>query len=206
MPQHMAQVGEGLQVVGLGRLDQAVDGRAGLGPARGVGEQPVFPAHGEGPDGILGQGVADAQPPVSEVTGQQFPLVEGVGNGPAGQAVLRYPGQVVIQPGLEVFEHRTGQGLTLPGLLFGRQFFDALLDGIQLADLADGHAGLAHLLSLFLRRRGTLGLDELAPCMVPATDAGDVAFPAHPVVTGVAVGLECPIEALEQAQGDLLAA
>ncbi len=76
-------------------------------------EQPVFSAHGEGPDGILGQGVADAQPSISEVTGQQVSLVGGVGDGFAGQAVLRHPGQVVLQPDLEVFERGAGQRLTL---------------------------------------------------------------------------------------------
>ncbi len=67
MPQHIPQIGKRFEAIGLRRLDQAVDDGAGPGTARGVGKQPVLPAHGEGPDGILGQGVADAQPTIGEV-------------------------------------------------------------------------------------------------------------------------------------------
>ena len=66
----MVEIGEGLQPVGLGRLDQAVDGGAGLGTPRGVGKEPVLASHREGPDGIFRQGIADVQSAIFKVADQ----------------------------------------------------------------------------------------------------------------------------------------
>ena len=61
-------------------------------------------------------------------------------------------------------------------------------------------------LAFLFRGGGLAGFDELAPCVIPATDAGQAVFPAHPVVAGITVGLECSPEAIEQAQGHGLTA
>ncbi len=39
MLQHMVDVGKGVDIVGLGRFYQAVDGGAGFGTTRGIGKQ-----------------------------------------------------------------------------------------------------------------------------------------------------------------------
>ncbi len=57
----------------------------------------------------------------------------------------RRPGAVFLQPGLEVIEYRLRQLLTLLGLFCRRQILDAFLDGIELADLANGRVRLANL-------------------------------------------------------------
>ena len=49
----VAQVGGGLEAVGLGGLDEAVEVRAGLGAADGVGEESVLAADDERPDRVL---------------------------------------------------------------------------------------------------------------------------------------------------------
>ena len=69
----------------------------------------IIAPDGEGTDGVLRQGIADAQPAIGEVTGQQLPLVEGVGHGLVGEAVLRHPAGVFHEPRLEVLEDRGGQ-------------------------------------------------------------------------------------------------
>ena len=43
--------------------------------------------------------------------------------------------------------------------------------------LADGHVGFADLRAFLFRGGGLAGFDELAPCVIPATDAGQAVFP-----------------------------
>ena len=88
--------------------------------------------------------------------------------------------------------------LALPGLFLRVQIPDPLLDGVELADLADGHVGLAHLRAFPLRRCRLARLDELAPRVIPAANAGETLLPAHLVVAGIAVGLQGTLEAVEQ--------
>ncbi len=168
----MVEVGKRFHAIGLGRLDQAVGGGAGLRSTRGIGKEPVPASDRKGTDGVFRQGVADIQSSIGKVTDEQFPLVEGVLDGLIGQAVPGHPGAVFLQPGLEVIEHRLRQLLTLPGLFFRRQFFDPFLDGVEFADLADGHVGLADLRPFLFRRRRLAGFDELAPCVIPAARCG----------------------------------
>ena len=47
------EVLERVQAIGLGSLDDAVDGGAGLGSFRGVAEQPILATDGEVADGAL---------------------------------------------------------------------------------------------------------------------------------------------------------
>ena len=58
--EEVLEVLERIQAVGLGRLDDAVDGGAGLGSFRGVAEQPVLAADGEVADGALTDAVLRA--------------------------------------------------------------------------------------------------------------------------------------------------
>ena len=70
----MVDVGKGFQPVGLGRLDQAVDGGAGFCATRGIGKEPVPASDRKGTDGVFRQGVADIQSSIGKVTDEQFPL------------------------------------------------------------------------------------------------------------------------------------
>ena len=61
------------------------------------------------------------------------------------------------------------------------QVFDLALDGVERADVAQGHlrrAGFAFRLAG--GRCGAHGVDELTSGMVPAADAGDGVVTAHP--------------------------
>ena len=53
MLEEVPEILERVQAVDLGRLDDAVDGGAGLGSFRGVAEQPILAADGEIADGAL---------------------------------------------------------------------------------------------------------------------------------------------------------
>ena len=54
MLEEVLEVLERVQAVGLGSLDDTVDGGAGLGSFRGVAEQPVLVADGEVSNGVFG--------------------------------------------------------------------------------------------------------------------------------------------------------
>ena len=105
----MVEVGKRFHAIGLGRLDQAVGGGAGLRSTRGIGKEPVPASDRKGTDGVFRQGVADIQSSIGKVTDEQFPLVEGVLDGLIGQAVPGHPGAVFLQPGPVSYTH-----LTLP--------------------------------------------------------------------------------------------
>lgn len=51
--EEVLEVLERVQAVGLGSLDDVIDGSAGLGSFRGVAEQPILAADGEVADGAL---------------------------------------------------------------------------------------------------------------------------------------------------------
>ena len=53
MLEEVLEVLERVQAVGIGSLDDAIDGGAGLGSFRRVAEQPILAADGEIADGTL---------------------------------------------------------------------------------------------------------------------------------------------------------
>ena len=59
--EEVLEVLERVQAVGLGSLDDTVDGGAGFGSFRGVAEQPVLAADGEVADGALGKPFVDGK-------------------------------------------------------------------------------------------------------------------------------------------------
>ena len=69
------QVAVGIQVVLLCGLNQAVDHSAGLGAGRGVGKEPVLPAHDEWLNAALGTVVGEFQPAVLQIAYQIGPLL-----------------------------------------------------------------------------------------------------------------------------------
>ena len=83
------EIAQRLQAVGLGGLDEAIEGSAGGRASGRAGEEPVFPAHGKGADGVLGQVVVGAQASVLEVNGDAVQLPQGIGNGFSEQALGR---------------------------------------------------------------------------------------------------------------------
>lgn len=72
----MAQPGIGLLPVGLGRFDQAVEQRAGMGALGCVAEQPVFATYDERTDGTFGWVVVDRQVAAFQVADQPGPVLD----------------------------------------------------------------------------------------------------------------------------------
>ena len=70
-----AQVGVGLEGVGLGGFDEAVEVGAGVGAADGVGEEPVLAADDEGPDRVLDEIGVERDAAVVEDADELRPLV-----------------------------------------------------------------------------------------------------------------------------------
>lgn len=67
--EEVSEVLERVQAVGLGSLDDAVDGGAGLGSFRGVAEQPILATDGEVADGALGKPFVDGKELVDPLDG-----------------------------------------------------------------------------------------------------------------------------------------
>ena len=64
------QIAFGVQVVGFGCFNQAVDDGTGFGSLGAVTKKPVFPPNGERPDAVFRGVVGNVAVPVFEVTGQ----------------------------------------------------------------------------------------------------------------------------------------
>ena len=73
-----AQIIEGIQTVGLCRLYHRVDDGAGLRSLWCIVEQPVFPAHYKGPDGVFRRVVGDIHLAAVEKSVQILLLVSGI--------------------------------------------------------------------------------------------------------------------------------
>ena len=75
------EVLERIQAVGLGRLDDAVDGGAGLGSFRGVAEQPILAADGEIADGALADVIRERSVAAFQEGLERFFMAQGVLDG-----------------------------------------------------------------------------------------------------------------------------
>lgn len=68
------QIAVRIQVVLLCGFNQTVNHSAGLGPGRGIGEQPILPAHHKGLYAALGAVVGQLQPAVLQIADEIRPL------------------------------------------------------------------------------------------------------------------------------------
>ena len=77
-PQHIAQVGTGIDPVELGRLDQAHDGGRALACQQRARKQPVLAPDRDGPHLVLDPIVVDGQPAVVDEARERLPALEAV--------------------------------------------------------------------------------------------------------------------------------
>ena len=165
--EEVLEVLERVQVVGLGSLDDAVDGGAGFGSFRGVAEQPILATDGEVADGALGKPFVDGKELVDPLDGFFADAAEEVffrqiwRNGldevppcmcPAeGMCVAGYflvaGVAVCLQDAVEPFEKFFGVAAAAAGLILVEA------DGMRLLILAaaeDPHVGLRRILAALL--------------------------------------------------------
>ena len=107
--EEIAEVGEGINFVALGALDEAVESGGGVASAFAAGEEPVFASDGQRADGAFGGVVVDGEVAVFEVAGKRRPVVEGVGAGFADGAFGEHGGVGFFYPGLECFDVGLGE-------------------------------------------------------------------------------------------------
>ena len=81
MLEEVLEVLERVQVVGLGSLDDAVDGGAGFGSFRGVAEQPILATDGEIADGTLADVVREHGVAAFQEGLERFFMAQGVLDG-----------------------------------------------------------------------------------------------------------------------------
>lgn len=106
-----AQIAIGLIAVGLGRLDDAVEGGRGVGAVGGIGEEPIASPDDEGADGPFAGVVVDRQASIGEVADEPGPLGVQIGERLAVQRGGWDLGQGALQPGVQLLKDRCGQAL-----------------------------------------------------------------------------------------------
>jgi hypothetical protein len=135
--EQVVQVGARLEAIGLRRFHQGVEHRTGLGTARAATEQPGLAPDGKRPDRVLGQVVVELEVAVLQERDQDRPLLAGVLDRLAEQALGQYLAGLVVEPGLDLIQDRLR--LFQPhcmAVLWGGAA-DPALDLVQLAD--QGH-------------------------------------------------------------------
>jgi len=160
----VAEIGVGLDGVGLGGLDEGVEIGAGGGSFRGIGKQPIGSAGDEGPDGALGGIIVDGNAAVVEVGDEAGPLAVEVGQRPTGGGFGRHLGQGGVEPGAELGEQGPGVGVAMGAAGFGGKVSGLALDTVEPLDMCKPLVGAAGL-GLGALPLGFDGLVELAPGM-----------------------------------------
>ena len=203
----VAQILFGIEAVGLARLDEAVDGGARCCPSRAVAEEPVFPADGEGADGVLRRVVRHGDAAVFEIAAETVFRFQGVVQRGSELAFRQHLSPQVFRPR----EESLHQGpFLLDALLFPFFRIEVLefsFDGEDLPHLPDGRAGAA--VTVFRDRQGFFfrplefhGFEEFPPQVRPASGVLYREF----VVAFVLVVDEDAAEAAEEFLGAVAAA
>src|SRR5208337_3458468 len=76
----VSQVEVWLKTIGLGCLDQGIQGSTCLRPFRIAGKQPVLSPHHKRPDGVFHQVVIRRKETGINISYQTVPLTQGIGN------------------------------------------------------------------------------------------------------------------------------
>ena len=119
----MIQISLRVQSVRLGGFQQGEDDDAGVGPRLGIAEQPVLPAHNNGPDCVLHLVVADFNLPMAEERTKILLLVEGV-DYRFLQLACRLEDR--LQPGVVFVDNGSGKKLALLETFLVCQLFQPL--------------------------------------------------------------------------------
>ena len=191
------EVLEWIQAVGLGSLDDAVDGGAGLGSFRRVAEQPILAADGEVANGALADVVRERGVATLQEGLERFFMAQGVLDGLAELGFWQDLRLDVLKPCEISLELLFFKLETLFFALFFRESCQSFVDGKELVDPLDGFfADAAD--EIFFRQIWRNGLDEVPPCMCPAEG---MCVAGYFLVAGVAVCLQDAVESLEEIFG-----
>ena len=194
MLEEVLEVLERVQVVGLGSLDDAVDGGAGFGSFRGVAEQPILATDGEIADGTLADVVREHGVAAFQEGLERFFMAQGVLDGFAELGFWQDLRLDVLKPCEISLELLFFKLETLFFALFFREFCKPFVDGKELVDPLDGFfADAAE--EVCVPQIWRNGLDEVPPCMRPAEG---MYLARYFLVAGVAVCLQDAVESLEE--------
>ena len=192
--EEVLEVLERVQAVGIGSLDDAVDGGAGLGSFRGVAEQPILAADGEIADGALADVIRKRSVAAFQEGLERFFMAQGVLDGFA-ELGFRQDFQLdVLKPCEISLELLFFKLETLFFTLFFREPCKPFVDSKELVDSLDGFfADAAE--EVFFRQIWRNGFDEVPPCMCPAEG---MCVAGCFLIAGVAVCLQDAVESLEE--------
>ena len=193
--EEVLEVLERVQAVGLGSLDDAVDGGAGLGSFRGVAEQPILAADGEIADGALADVIRKRSVATFQEGLERFFMAQGVLDGFAEFGFRQDFRLDVLKPCEISLELLFFKLETLFFALFFREPCKPFVDGKKLVDSLDGFfADAAE--EVFFRQIWRNGFDEVPPCIM--CPAEGMCLAGCFLVAGVAVCLQDAVESLEE--------
>ena len=124
--EQVGEIRERFDPMSFACFQDGVDDRAAVPRVGMANEQPVLGAEFGGPDTLFGEVVVDAHGTVLDVGGEFTPLVRGIGNRFAQQAVAHESVAVGIELLFDLREHRQALQPTLPGAfggVLGQGFF-----------------------------------------------------------------------------------
>ena len=154
----IGEIGEGLDAVEAGGLEEAGEDGPGLGAAVGAGEEIILAPERDGSDLALNRVGVELDTAIVGEAGQAVPARQRVADGAGERALAREAGELALQPGTQVVENRPA--LLGPGLaaVFGGPPPDLLLHRVERGDAEKRLGGDG-------RARGRLDVVELAPRM-----------------------------------------
>ncbi len=191
----------GIDVVQLGRDDEAVEDGGALAAAIGAGEQPGLSSQSQAAQRPLGSVVRQADPAVVEEAGEGVPTLQHVIHGDRDVGMARQLAAFLAHPRFKCGDQRRSTFPANGEPAIGRQPVDGALDLEQGVDPPDGFEGDGRdgRSGAALGLAAGIGLDigeheELAPGMGPARRLGDRARLSPGVVqlavAAIGVGLQ----------------
>src|ERR1700756_1715273 len=130
----IAQIGEGLDAIELGRLDQRGDDGPAFGALIGAGEEVVLGAELDWSDGALDGVGVDFDPAVLEEEAEPLPVAQCIADRVGEGGFGRDARELLLQPCLHGLDQRPALGWAGPGALMGRAAVDARLDLVEFGD------------------------------------------------------------------------
>ena len=169
-----------VDIVEPGGLDQGVGDGGGLAAAGRAHEEIIFPAQGDQPHRAFGRVIVDFEEAMPDLGPQVLEAGQRMADRRRQRGLAGDPGQLRLQPALQLIESRRGLGPADRHTPLGRLVAGLRLDGVERGDPFQRLGG----------DRGALGgmdIEELPPHMLQAGNLAERAGAGHLAKPGIAV-------------------
>ncbi len=149
--QDVGEPGLRIDIVELGRDDQAVHTRRPLAAAIGAAEQTGLAVQGDAAQSAFSRVVRQADPAILKQAGEGWPAGEHVVHGLGDRVMAREPGPLLAHPRLQLGDDRRASLLANSQPLRGGQAIDGALDVEQGVDAPDRLQAMGEITSVLPR-------------------------------------------------------